>query len=439
MSLTTIEVEKYNVHNLLAKERLCIPGYQRPYKWQKKNVLALIKDIQHSLDQKQPAYRIGTVVLHKDESNDKTELNIVDGQQRLITITLILFALGEQSTGLLDTEFIHAVSKENIRYNYQIIKNWFNDIGQEEKTKFRNYLKDQCEFVTITLNDISEAFQFFDSQNARGRSLTPYDLLKAFHLREIDIKEEAVKKLCAKNWEQAVENETLELIIGSMMYRIRKWSKGVPAGIFSKDDIKEFKGITLRNQNYPYLKPYRLNDALVEQYQNDPVQKALGQVIDFPYQLTQVILNGKRFFEMVHHYTQMHEQLFKKNNGVFTTFYKDNTRYTGSGRAGDQYVLELFQAITLTYVDRFGATGFEAIYEYLYMWAYRLRLENKSVRYQSIDNYCLNRGNAFKKMTNYFYAEDSLAIRQHVNPDKKDRKIETVENVFTKKGIKLPT
>ena len=36
--------------------------------------------------------------------------------------------------------------------------------------------------VEVVLQDISEAFQFFDSQNARGKDLEPHDLLKAYHL-----------------------------------------------------------------------------------------------------------------------------------------------------------------------------------------------------------------------------------------------------------------
>ena len=40
-------------------------------------------------------------------------------------------------------------------------------------------------FRSIELSDISEAFQFFDSQNARGKDLEAHDLLKAYHLREM--------------------------------------------------------------------------------------------------------------------------------------------------------------------------------------------------------------------------------------------------------------
>ena len=39
--------------------------------------------------------------------------------------------------------------------------------------------------VVIQVGKESEAFQLFDSQNTRGRALDPHDLLKAYHLREM--------------------------------------------------------------------------------------------------------------------------------------------------------------------------------------------------------------------------------------------------------------
>ncbi len=42
-----------------------------------------------------------------------------------------------------------------------------------------------CSMVYVKLVSLEEAFQFFDSQNARGKPLAPYDLLKAYHLRSL--------------------------------------------------------------------------------------------------------------------------------------------------------------------------------------------------------------------------------------------------------------
>lgn len=68
------------IKELLEINNLEIPNYQRPYNWKIKNVNQLIDDILFHKDKK--GYRLGTLVLH----DDKTNLNIVDGQQRVITI-----------------------------------------------------------------------------------------------------------------------------------------------------------------------------------------------------------------------------------------------------------------------------------------------------------------------------------------------------------------
>ena len=87
MSETILKPEIISVKQLLAIPNLRIPEYQRPYKWTEKNVNQLIDDIRDNLDKS--AYRIGTLVIHNNKEEGK--LDIVDGQQR--TITLFLLAI----------------------------------------------------------------------------------------------------------------------------------------------------------------------------------------------------------------------------------------------------------------------------------------------------------------------------------------------------------
>ena len=63
----------------------------------------------------------------------------------------------------------------------------------------RKAIRDILEVVVLTVTELTEAFQLFDSQNTRGKALYPHDLLKAYHLREIsDMDEETVKKTFLK-------------------------------------------------------------------------------------------------------------------------------------------------------------------------------------------------------------------------------------------------
>ena len=82
-----------SVKELLSKN-ITIPDYQRPYKWTRRNVIELLDDIQKAIADSQKKnnfkYRVGTVILFK---NTEGQYEVVDGQQRLITLSLICYAL----------------------------------------------------------------------------------------------------------------------------------------------------------------------------------------------------------------------------------------------------------------------------------------------------------------------------------------------------------
>lgn len=104
----------------LLEQHLEIPSYQRPYKWQQKHVNQLIDDV--LTHRSKQCYRLGTVVLHRDalKPSYKGELNIVDGQQRLLTLTLLCSLLDhscEFSTPLLEHAFASRISINNLEHN----------------------------------------------------------------------------------------------------------------------------------------------------------------------------------------------------------------------------------------------------------------------------------------------------------------------------------
>ncbi len=143
----------------LLNRNLMIPKYQRPYKWKEKNVIQLLEDISESFFANKKSYRIGTIILHNEKKNDR--LNVVDGQQRLVTIAIILYFL-KLTPPLLKEKFPHATSKNNIKHNFNKIKNWFENWDENNKERYKNYILNNCEVVNIELEDLSEAFQLFD-------------------------------------------------------------------------------------------------------------------------------------------------------------------------------------------------------------------------------------------------------------------------------------
>ncbi|MFA0121734.1 DUF262 domain-containing protein, partial [Vibrio sp. 10N.261.48.A2] len=221
----------------LLEQKLLIPEYQRPYKWQPKHVNQLIDDIFNH--RTKPCYRLGTVVLHQDKNSESggenQALNIVDGQQRLLTLTLIYTILDTEqkriSSTLLEHKFESSVSIENLKNNAQVISERVASLSSTEKQELLDFVLNKCELIQVTLDDLSEAFQFFDSQNARGKALAPHDLLKAYHLREMmDSTEQTERLHHVSLWEQGVnpddDSANLRTIMGEFLFRMRRWVDG---------------------------------------------------------------------------------------------------------------------------------------------------------------------------------------------------------------------
>ena len=99
---------------------LTIPNYQRPYKWQEKNVQELLSDLAQAIKDRETAgvgfrYQLGTILLHK---TDSPTFDIVDGQQRLLTLSLLKLALDESyANSLLKHKFADTASKASIKKN----------------------------------------------------------------------------------------------------------------------------------------------------------------------------------------------------------------------------------------------------------------------------------------------------------------------------------
>ncbi len=425
------EKDLISIEDLLKHNNLTIPVYQRPYKWTAKNVHALIDDILFFKDKSE--YRLGTLILYskKENPDDPTKngnntekLEIVDGQQRTVTFLLIAKALKEKDKGkdypeikidgkFYSWEFRNPISQRNICRNYQEIRQRVQEFDGESVDFF---LK-KCKLVKIVLDDLSEAFQFFDSQNARGKDLDPHDLLKASHLREMNHLPEEVKKKTVEEWEK-IPSRKLKDLFGNYLFRIRNWGKGRSARYFTKNEVDMFKGITLEKEDGqastpPYARPYQIVDTFV-----DEISRVF--MVDYPFQLDQVILNGKRFFEMVAHYGSLVEKITSddskkiveflglEDNDVGVTILKTINGYEGMYRTGDRYVRNLFDCALLYYWDRFGPMELNRAIQKIFLWAYRVRLEKRAVHLSSVDNHAIETA-LFKRIS------EALSHKEVVN------------------------
>lgn len=76
-----------------SKKRFVIPVYQRSYSWQKKNWKKLLEDILNVADKENKNHFFGTIVYVAHDCGQEDERIIVDGQQRITTISLLLIAI----------------------------------------------------------------------------------------------------------------------------------------------------------------------------------------------------------------------------------------------------------------------------------------------------------------------------------------------------------
>jgi hypothetical protein len=439
-------------NTLFSKELFTIPPYQRPYKWSAKNVNQLIDDV--LLHNDKSAYRLGTVVVHRNGS-----LNIVDGQQRLYTLSLLAAELLKTEIGgrlmtnktdelcLSKSIISHPVSLDNLKRNHKQIKERVHEFQRDDILFFFQ----KCELVYIELDDISEAFQFFDSQNTRGKDLAPHDLLKAFHLREMAENTEAERIACVDHWEDI--SEELPNFFSNYLFRIRRWSRGKSGLYFSKKNVDTFKGITVNSfpNQFNYTQSYRVNHFFTESYNRDTVRNIDGQKLEYPFQLDQVIINGKRFFEFVHHYagyirqienlyderllkSSLAKQITSENRLAKDILHVLRT-YKGRGRQGDLYVRNLFDCCFLHYWDKFGLYKLDEAIIKFFLWAFALRLERQAVQEVAADNLATAHDGFFRIIREAIHPREILQKQikpaDYVGDDKAVSHIEPIVAFFT--------
>lgn len=405
------------------KYKLNIPDYQRQYKWTKRNVRELINDIKDAIEQSKKndklKYRIGTIIMHQrcsqnSEEHEQTEkakntcmdtekgtpckvYDIVDGQQRIITLALIRYFLSEQwDVFLQDNEQSaqrlcnDAVSRKNIHDNYKCIEQTLSPlmIDKEKSKDSKNNLAEELkaalwgdatsantsqklvlEVVIMTVDKLSEAFQLFDSQNSRGKELNPHDLLKAYHLREMHEAGETKyeKENIVKKWE-AIPDKDIQDLFNDYLFPILLWSRGESMQksrkrrSFSAADIDFYKGISAK-ETYTYAK--KTNAAR-------------------PYfQITEPFISGRDFFEMAHYYIELKKEI---EDTIPIKQYLPETIESNDYRIG--YVTNLFYCALLRYYDKFHNFEPRAV-KNLFVWAFTLRTAMDTVRAASINKYAL--------------------------------------------------
>ena len=157
--------------------KLCVrPAFQRSFVYDKKQENAVIDTVLKGFPLN---------IMYWVDNGDGT-YDCLDGQQRTITFSLLLKALGAGPIAFLRQQLpANPYNIHNVPNNYRAFVRRINNLSKIAREELLEYIKFNCELIVVITDDLSEAFQFFDSQNARGKKLYPHDLLKAYHLREM--------------------------------------------------------------------------------------------------------------------------------------------------------------------------------------------------------------------------------------------------------------
>ena len=391
----SIQFTSKKVGELLKKGNLRIPSYQRPYKWNRKHIRNLFYDLRDAMGKKE--YQIGSVILHENDGYD-----IVDGQQRLISISLFLHLLDDLENykgakQLLSAAVFGELSCYHASENYNEWENLTQLVGENQAKDICNFLLENCSVSVITMPQerLSEAFQLFDSQNNRGKSLEPHDLLKAYHLRKQDSEDERI----VEKWEQFVEDKNLSLkeLFDKHLFRMRRWSRG-ETGLtnkrygsylrFTEDFIDDFKGVDL-NQNFPYLELYR-------------------HIENLPMSITMPIIDGSKFFEYIesaHETIKDHKDFLDEELG-----FSDEPEGEEKNLAYPEGMLNIYNSskgrylkchniflnICSLFAERFGKDELsKEIVETLFIWSYYPRVKSKAIYDATVGKYAA--GGSFRQ------------------------------------------
>jgi hypothetical protein len=192
---------------------------------------------------------------------------------------------------------------------------------------------------------------------------------------------------------------------------------------------------------YPYVEQLRMAHHFVDHYNQQYERKVDGHALGFPFHLDQIIINGRRFFEMTAHYQEMVTEYNKCATACFQLIAMDKldgyaksildalNSYEGRNRTGDRYVRTIFDCLLIYYIDKFGLVEISRAIEKIFIWSFSLRLKMQVVQLASMDNHVLE-NNLFKLIKEAIRPEDFINCTLPVLQEKWSTKTEEIENLF---------
>lgn len=244
------EPRRTGLLNMLGTSLGCqfvIPVYQRNYTWNAdKEVKQYLEDLRNVLKGKYKNHFLGIIIyLEKSIDFSTREFSVIDGQQRLTTTFLIIYAVkrilemakDEEKVKQLEGQYLtNPYHSDKIKYKLKplvsdddvyrcIVENRFNEIEDEDSNIYKNFnyienyinslliegytandillALDKLYVVSVPISEEDNAQKIFESINATGVKLTAADLIRNYLLMDL---QSDIQELFYKNYWKKIED-----------------------------------------------------------------------------------------------------------------------------------------------------------------------------------------------------------------------------------------
>jgi uncharacterized protein with ParB-like and HNH nuclease domain len=290
--ITAINAKPETIRTFLGNYEYVIPDYQRPYSWNKDECIRLWEDITVYFEESTSAnlnspYFLGNIVIY----NESKKRYVIDGQQRLITLNLLIRALftkcntytalekiiykndplkekvitpykikvehnvlGDNENIKLQDAMLNRAEESKYRFNYELffenIDTYFNkkELDSKQIEQFVLTLIDNIIVLPIECTSVEGALTIFETINNRGMDLSDSDIFKSkLYKYAGDNKNEFVSR-----WNELVENVDrigieLKNIFSHYMHVIRGKEKNVDSIVGLRKFYDQNSSDRLRN------------------------------------------------------------------------------------------------------------------------------------------------------------------------------------------------
>ena len=308
----TIEAKELQLVRLFGDEyRFEIPEYQRPYAWTTDETGELLDDLVHAMGNVENVsdaspYFLGSIVIIKNGLQSQAQ--IVDGQQRITTLTILFCVLRELATesnrisidryvyepgdkyaGIQghyrlavrerDREFFQnniqqrgklslaferpraslSDSQSRMLRNAEYLTKEVTKLDERRRDTLMEFLVQRCYLVVVSASDQNSAYRIFSVLNDRGLDLSPTDILKADIIGSLP---EDIRSRYTAIWEDIEENlgreRFRELFAHIRMIRMKSRRHGTLQQDFQEHVLKEEdRANFIDNELEPYADAYQ--------------------------------------------------------------------------------------------------------------------------------------------------------------------------------------